>query len=1074
MKRHLLRLFWLCLSLGLFFVPARVLFAQIYNPNLFDINITFGCNCTCFCDTNNLDTNNPVSAFLNANPVAYIASTAVMPPAGQTVPPHWTELLKNCSPPLYGDAAGDDYAYPAVGWTVTRSSAASLGYYGYTPFLPVTFNLNYPLQFNLLDYWFYADALPSDLVSLPPGRDPVQSQTQCQPYPWDVNLTLQLQNGQLYYMEQQLVVGYDPEFNNQALLTPVDYVETNSLLTISLYCTNGGVTNILQVSGATLTATLLPDNIPAPLDQNNGWVFTPDFYTNWAWPLTPNDMVDPNGPPGSAGTVQASLNLGSGTIDHQNLLVRANRAYQLALTYYLSGYYIETLYVTNTGVMPPCTNVLVSFYTDICTNPFVMIPPNTNEICFSTNVGLVDIMGAPVDPPGITLWAAGDNNTFTTTLTGSALAGLPGTPVPFSLPVFLVNVTSADFEKWATESLGSNTDYEYFRSPSVYPVTEHCSATIDMTNDFVMCPTNPAIVQGNITLNGCVNSNYYGGVGALNYLQFATYNNGLPFDPSGLADPMLQNVSSIQATNGASAFSPFDTGHGFAITEFDNPGGFIGPNSYIGHYSLKLAGLQSLPSSWGVNDLHLVFGSPVNLDYHIVETNSAFTNVNISCGEVVSNDIALCFGLVTIPVINAHPQPIPANLIYTTVNINVSGSGPGYTVSPLDFNNFTFQYQSPTHNEADIPLFLPQGSYQYITTVVTAGGSHLVLGTNYFTVTCCTNSCLQVYCSTNKTVSCADTNWSFDPPLIIPGCCGSNYSVNVFGIDVTTNVGNCSMTSTRTWQITDCYGQVSYCSQTVTIAPPDSYSITLPAGTRALIANQLDNGSGNHISALLATLPDDSTVSKWNCSGFIVSTKSFGVWTTDFTLAPGEGAFVTSPATVTLTFTGTPVCPPLVPSLCPCGTQSLLSYGLDCLGTFQDITGLEPQEGAEVLRWNGSGYTAYSFTGGAWSPAIPVLNIGEAAFFMIPCPAPPVLHTISYDGITKGIVFTLGPGSGTFTFNNNGWSVSDGSNSYVLQYTTNLASPNWMTVCNAIPTIGYTFTNQLPVSFYRLHLQNNN
>jgi hypothetical protein len=272
MKKYIAHSFFLRWTFGAFLLAAPTLHADTYYyPNLFDISITFGCNCTCFCETNIVDTNNPVSMFLNANPVASIASTAKMPPSGQTVPPHSTELLSSITPPLYGNSAGTDYTFPPVGWTMTQSSATvNYGLYGYTLFHPVTFNLNYPIV-DSLNYYFYAGALPSDTISIStPGEDPLQSQTQFQPYPWDVNLTLQLHNGQLYYMEQQLVVGYDPVYNSQPLTTPVDYVETNSLMTISLYCTNGGQTNILLVYYATITATLLPDNIPAPLNQNIG------------------------------------------------------------------------------------------------------------------------------------------------------------------------------------------------------------------------------------------------------------------------------------------------------------------------------------------------------------------------------------------------------------------------------------------------------------------------------------------------------------------------------------------------------------------------------------------------------------------------------------------------------------------------------------------------------------------------------------------------------------------------------------------------------------------------------------
>jgi hypothetical protein len=39
---------------------------------------------------------------------------------------------------------------------------------------------------------------------------------------------------------------------------------------------------------------------------------------------------------------------------------------------------------------------------------------------------------------------------------------------------------------------------------------------------------------------------------------------------------------------------------------------------------------------------------------------------------------------------------------------------------------------------------------------------------------------------------------------------------------------------------------------------------------------------------------------------------------------------------------------------------------------------------------------------------------------------------------------------------------------YVLQSTTNLASPNWTTVTNGTPIIGVTVSNTSPQTFYRL------
>ena len=44
---------------------------------------------------------------------------------------------------------------------------------------------------------------------------------------------------------------------------------------------------------------------------------------------------------------------------------------------------------------------------------------------------------------------------------------------------------------------------------------------------------------------------------------------------------------------------------------------------------------------------------------------------------------------------------------------------------------------------------------------------------------------------------------------------------------------------------------------------------------------------------------------------------------------------------------------------------------------------------------------------------------------------------------------------------------------YVLQSTTNLSSPNWVTVSNGPPIIGVTLTNALPATFFRLRLPQN-
>lgn len=359
-----------------------------------------------------------------------------------------------------------------------------------------------------------------------------------------------------------------------------------------------------------------------------------------------------------------------------------------------------------------------------------------------------------------------------------------------------------------------------------------------------MCPSNPGIVLGNIYLSGCVDTNYYDGIAALSTLQFATtWSGGIPLDPrSSSLDPTLQDnystmpfvvnntaysqaLSFIQATGGATApggpqlAAPLESfGGGSATTEFANPGEFISPNSYSGNYSLQIAGLEGQASYWSPNDLHLVFGAPVNLVYDIYEAGPQYNNQVVSCGSILTNNITHCFGWATVVVTNLYPGVTT----FTNVNLAVSRTGPGnaYAVGPFVVNNFTFQSQSSTLNIASVPMFLPEGTYQYTASAVAKNGLDKLNATNYFSIVCCTNNCLQVLCPANKTVQCG-TNWQFDWPTVVSDCCGTNVQITP-GIP-TTN-GACPWVITQGWLITDTCGNTNTCSQTVTVVdtnPPD-------------------------------------------------------------------------------------------------------------------------------------------------------------------------------------------------------------------------------------------------------------
>jgi len=48
-----------------------------------------------------------------------------------------------------------------------------------------------------------------------------------------------------------------------------------------------------------------------------------------------------------------------------------------------------------------------------------------------------------------------------------------------------------------------------------------------------------------------------------------------------------------------------------------------------------------------------------------------------------------------------------------------------------------------------------------------------------------------------------------------------------------------------------------------------------------------------------------------------------------------------------------------------------------------DTLGLLVSNGDQVLRWTGGGYATYTYTGGAWSPSVPSLGIGESVFIHV-------------------------------------------------------------------------------------------
>src|SRR6266566_3762539 len=80
-------------------------------------------------------------------------------------------------------------------------------------------------------------------------------------------------------------------------------------------------------------------------------------------------------------------------------------------------------------------------------------------------------------------------------------------------------------------------------------------------------------------------------------------------------------------------------------------------------------------------------------------------------------------------------------------------------------------------------------------------------------------------------------------------------------------------------------------------------TVQAPAGF-SIIANPLDNKTGNNLNTILTGVPPGTTVYKYDGATGFSSSVNFGTWSPDLTLAPGEGAFIQLAAPATLTFVG--------------------------------------------------------------------------------------------------------------------------------------------------------------------------
>ena len=177
-------------------------------------------------------------------------------------------------------------------------------------------------------------------------------------------------------------------------------------------------------------------------------------------------------------------------------------------------------------------------------------------------------------------------------------------------------------------------------------------------------------------------------------------------------------------------------------------------------------------------------------------------------------------------------------------------------------------------------------------------------------------------------------------------------------------------------------GSISSATVTLTVQTLTNYTVNVRVGLN-LIANQLDRG-GNTLNEVLPNVPGGSRLHKfinanqvWQVAEYNAVQQSWQPG--QITLNPGEGAFLESPSSYQLTFTGFRR-NPVLPVNMPAGLCYLLSRQTPDPGTYDTIVGLTPRDGAVVHRWNAvaARYDTYSFVNATWQPTTPITAVGES------------------------------------------------------------------------------------------------
>jgi hypothetical protein len=159
-------------------------------------------------------------------------------------------------------------------------------------------------------------------------------------------------------------------------------------------------------------------------------------------------------------------------------------------------------------------------------------------------------------------------------------------------------------------------------------------------------------------------------------------------------------------------------------------------------------------------------------------------------------------------------------------------------------------------------------------------------------------------------------------------------------------------------------------------------------GAYTLVANPLDDGNGNQLTNLLASLPNKSGVQVWNGTGFTPFDKALGAWNGNISLPPGTGFFVSTPGTsgnITNTFVGN-VAPSPATNALPAGVFKLvgspLPIGGSLVGDANFNLGNTLANKSSIQVWDNSGSGGFIPSDkalGNWSSNL-TIGVGQGFF----------------------------------------------------------------------------------------------